>query len=138
MKGLRSLYIIVLLLLSAMAFGQTATVKGRVVNDKNEAIQNVIITVNGISLAVTDLDGAFTLSSPAGKEVTITFRLNNTEQKLIKRTFAVDEVAQLNIKLDVKGADINGVVIVAEKPGVAIDPITTVTVASPSGGVVRY
>lgn len=135
MKGLHSLYIIILLLLSALAFGQTATVKGRVVNDKNEALPNVIITVNGISLAVTDLDGAFTLSSPAGKEVTITFRLNNTEQKLIKRTFAVDEAAQLNIKLDVKGADINGVVIVADKPGVSIDPITTVVVTSPAGGV---
>ena len=61
-------------LLSLPAFAQNQTVKGTVLDELGEPVIGATVTVAGTKTAtVTDLDGNYTLSVPAGAKVTISY-----------------------------------------------------------------
>jgi hypothetical protein len=62
-------------LLSASLFAQTISLRGKVVDEKGEALPGATVAVTGTSTAVTaDVSGNFVLNVPAGtKKITISF-----------------------------------------------------------------
>lgn len=65
-------YLIIFLLFCSVTFGQTARIKGVILNEFNEPIENVTVKT-GIVGTTTDKTGFFVLEIPANKKVTIVF-----------------------------------------------------------------
>ena len=63
-----------MLLFSASALAQNQTVSGTVVDELGEPVIGATVTVEGTKIAtVTDLDGNYKISAPAGAKVTISY-----------------------------------------------------------------
>ncbi len=60
------------LLLGSNVFGQTATIKGVILDDQNQPVPGVNIT-HGLQGVLSDFGGAYVLEIPANQEVTIIF-----------------------------------------------------------------
>ena len=76
MKRIFSLCIgLLMTLLATTAFAQNKIVKGTVVDQNNEPIIGATVMVNGNSQngTVTDMDGKFSISVPAGKKIKISY-----------------------------------------------------------------
>ena len=69
-----SLCLGMMLMFSASALAQNQTVTGTVVDELGEPVIGATVTVEGTKIAtVTDLDGNYKLSAPAGAKVTISY-----------------------------------------------------------------
>ena len=76
MKRIFSLCIgLLMTLLATTAFAQNRIVKGTVVDQNNEPIIGATVMVNGNSQngTVTDMDGKFSISVPAGKKIKVSY-----------------------------------------------------------------
>lgn len=69
------------LFLSATAFAQSGTVKGNVKDASGEPIIGATVSANGKAVGVTDFDGNFSVNTPQGTELTITY-IGMTPQKV--------------------------------------------------------
>lgn len=87
-------------LLTVSAFAQNAKLSGKVSDDKGEGLiqANVIIDVSKGLAAVTDFDGNYELSAPAGT-YSVLFKYVGKEEKRVKVTLAEGEKKTLNVTL---------------------------------------
>jgi hypothetical protein len=138
MKGLRSLYILVLILLSATAFGQTATIKGRVIDEAGKPVTGAIVYVDNKPLASTGVDGTYTLQTLPG-ELTVSFRFIGYKEVSIVRNVAVGDVAVVDMRLTTKAIETGTANVYgtkgADKGIVSIDPRVVSRIATPGGTV---
>ena len=73
-RYIKTLCLGVMLAFSASAQAQNQTVKGTVVDELGEPVIGATVTVAGTKIAtVTDMDGNYTISAPAGSKVTISY-----------------------------------------------------------------
>lgn len=71
---LRMLAVVFGLILSASAFAQQITVNGHVKDDFGDPVVGATVRVEGTqTMAVTDIDGNFTLQAPQGVTLTVTY-----------------------------------------------------------------
>lgn len=73
-RYIKTLCLGMMLMLSASAFAQNQTVTGTVVDELGEPVIGATVTVAGTKTAtVTDLDGNYKISAPAGSKVVISY-----------------------------------------------------------------
>lgn len=70
---------------TSIGFSQTATVKGIILNENNQPVENVNITTNKDSGTKTNKNGFYTIDIPINQDVTLNF--SHIAHKNIKSTF---------------------------------------------------
>lgn len=76
------------LLLAASSWAQTGAIKGQVKDASGEPVMGATITANGKAVGVTDLDGNYSVSVPAGTQLTISY-IGMTSQTVAAKDGAV-------------------------------------------------
>ena len=70
----RKMILLLGLLLPVCAFAQQIEIKGHIIDTTGEGVFGATVRVEGTQIAtITDLDGNFTLTAPAGADITVTF-----------------------------------------------------------------
>ena len=81
--------IIFLFSLSAQVLsGQTATIKGKVLDSINRPIENATVSIGNLG-AVTNKDGSYEILVPAGKNITV--RYGHVSYNSFSKTFRVQK-----------------------------------------------
>lgn len=114
-----------LLLLTTIAFSQTATVKGIVLDEFNDPISgaNVIRDDSG---TITDLDGFYVLEIPANKNVLIIFSHVSHKKIQITLNLAPNEDYELNPVLSTSIEQI-GEVVISGRENKRVEGVTTIS-----------
>lgn len=98
----------VLMLISALAFSQTHSVRGKVTGPDGKAIQGISVQIQGTDEGtVTDADGMYLLNAPAN--ATLLFTGIGFSAKSVK----VENHSTLNVSLEVEATTLNEVVVTA-------------------------
>lgn len=105
--------LLIFLLVSSLTFAQKARIKGVVLNENNEALENVsVITSSGTT--VTNKNGFYILEIEANKDVIVTFSHINLKKSTYKLNLKPNEDFELNPKLSSKEDVIEEIVINAK------------------------
>ncbi len=84
-----------LMLIGVAAFAQTKTVTGKVTDERGDALPGATLVVSGTNAyAITDVDGAFSVSAKSGAVVTVSY-LGYDDG-----SFTVGDATQYNIQLN--------------------------------------
>mgnify|MGYP001085429059 FL=1 len=116
------------MLLFSFSFVQAQTVKlsGKVINEKNEPVSGVTVKVAGASGTVTDIGGIYTLSLSVGKKYELEFSAIGYENKTITDVEVIgDQVNELNIVINVKAKDLEGIVVTAKKSSARMETVSS-------------
>lgn len=131
--------IILLFSLSAqLLFGQTATLKGKVLDSINRPIENATVSIGNLG-AVTSEDGTYEILIPAGKNVTV--RYGHVAYNSFTKTFRVQKGKTLYFspRLYYKTESIDEVIIIDQRAStqglVGIDSKTAKVLPSANQGV---
>ncbi|MEL4454656.1 TonB-dependent receptor [Lutimonas vermicola] len=94
--------------------GQTATIKGKVLDSINNPIENATISIGGLG-TVTDQDGSYEILIPAGRSVTI--RYGHVSYNSFSKTFRVQKGKTLYFspRLYNKTESIDEIIIIDER-----------------------
>lgn len=110
------------LLIAAGSWAQTGAIKGQVKDASGEPVMGATITANGKVVAISDMDGNYSVNVPAGTQLTITY-LGMTPQTVAAADNAVitmqDDSKSLNEVVvigygSVKKSDLTGSVMTVE------------------------
>lgn len=121
-----------------MLSGQTATIKGKVLDSINRPIENATVSIGSLG-TVTDQDGAYEILIPAGKNVTV--RYGHVSYNSFSKSFRVQKGKTLYFspRLYYKTESIDEVIIIDEKANsgglIGIDNRTVKTLPSANPGV---
>ncbi|MEZ4979524.1 MAG: TonB-dependent receptor [Chitinophagales bacterium] len=112
----KSILLFVINLMIFSLFAQNATLKGNVKEENGEAViqANVIVDVSKGWATVTDFDGNYSLSLPAGTYAVL-FKYIGKEDKIVKVTLAENETKVQNIVFSEKVEMMNTVVVSGSK-----------------------
>jgi TonB-dependent starch-binding outer membrane protein SusC len=104
----RGLALVGILMLSVMAFAQQArTVKGKVTDEKGEAIPGVNVSIQGTTIGtITDIDGNYVIEIDSPEKAVLLFSFIGYEPM----TVAVGNQATINPKLKEESIGLNEVV----------------------------
>ena len=118
-------FLLLILLLPLLAIGQTATLKGLVLNEQNKPIEGVtvITSTNG---STTNANGFYSLKIAANKAITI--KISHINYKYIEATFKLKngEEFEFNPVLKINYEQIETVVITGSKRK-ELEGITTIS-----------
>ncbi len=94
--------------------GQTATIKGKVLDSINKPIENATVSIGGLG-TVTDQDGAYEILIPAGRSVTV--RYGHVSFNSFSKTFRVQKGKTLYFspRLFYKTESIDEIIIIDER-----------------------
>ena len=125
-------------ILSLFTFGQKATLVGKVIDDKGNAILGANVSVaNESGGSTSDIDGNFKLTVPEDKEIKIIVSHISFELKVIEILLKSNSEKNLSIPLTPKAYDLGGVDIQEERTRTStmqrIDPKNITYLANPSG-----
>ena len=131
--------IIFLFSLSAQVLsGQTATIKGKVLDSINRPIENATVSIGNLG-AVTNKDGSYEILVPAGKNITV--RYGHVSYNSFSKTFRVQKGKTLYFspRLYYKTESIDEVIIIDERAStqglVGIDSRTAKIIPSANQGI---
>src|SRR3954469_10143625 len=101
---------------SSFLYSQNAKLSGKITEETGEPLisANVVIDASKGWAAVTDFDGNYEISVPAGT-YEVSFRYIGKEEQRVKVTLAADEKRSLNITLKEKQQLIDVVVVTGSK-----------------------
>lgn len=135
----RHLYTILSLLIGLICFSQTATISGTIKDDEGAGIPEVQIAIleDGSITTVSDVNGHFSLTVPANKDITLS--VYNLSYKQVSQKFKLKdgESKTFSPRLAVKN-NIGEVSIVSENRSTEItriDPKNIFYIPSPSGNI---
>lgn len=120
-------------------FGQTARIKGVILDENNQPVRDVSISTSN-KTAVSDKTGFYVLDVPANKSITIIFSHISFKNVNLIRTFSVNEDFEFNPVLNNRAEQMAEVTIVKNKrdriEGIAnIDPATIRKIPGANAGV---
>lgn len=123
----------------ANVFGQTARIKGVILDENNQPVRDVTISVSTKN-AVSDATGFYALEVPADKRVTIIFSHISFKNVNLIRTFSMNEDFEFNPILNNRAEQMAEVTIVKNRrdriEGIAnIDPATIRKIPGANAGV---
>ncbi|HEY0899386.1 MAG TPA: TonB-dependent receptor [Sphingobacteriaceae bacterium] len=100
-----------LVLLSTIAFGQSASVTGKVVDEKNLPLPGASVSIMGTSLSTsTDMDGNYRLSAvPTGRQTLVVRFIGYTD---VSRVINVNGTTTINVTITPSSQSLNEVVVV--------------------------
>lgn len=111
---LRSLSLVFVLFFSTIGLAQTSRLTGKVVNEKNEPLSGVSVSVNGNRGTATGTDGSFQLNLNPGVKYELTFSSVGYETKIISEVeVAPNQLNELNVVLQIASKTETGIVITA-------------------------
>lgn len=101
MKGRTIILWVILIALSHQVWSQTATLKGRIIDDQKDAIEYVNISLMGFPGGTTsDQYGRFSIEIPAGRQVTLAFSHVSYEKYIRKFKVAEGETERVEIMMN--------------------------------------
>lgn len=118
--------------------GQTATIKGKVLDSINRPIENATVSIGNLG-AVTDEDGSYEILVPAGKNITV--RYGHVSYNSFSKTFRVQKGKTLYFspRLYFKTESIDEVIIIDQRANtqglVGIESRTAQTLPSANQGI---
>lgn len=123
----------------ANVFGQTARIKGVILDENNQPVRDVTVSVSSKN-AISDATGFYVLDVPADKKLTIIFSHISFKNVNLIRTFSVNEDFEFNPVLNNRTEQMAEVTIVKNKrdriEGIAnIDPATIRKIPGANAGV---
>ena len=123
----------------ANVFGQTARIKGVILDENNQPVRDVTISVSSKN-AISDATGFYALEVPADKRVTIIFSHISFKNVNLIRTFSMNEDFEFNPILNNMAEQMAEVTIVKNRrdriEGIAnIDPATIRKIPGANAGV---
>ena len=132
-------YTFILLVFALLGLAQTATISGTVKDDEATPLPDVQIAVleDGSLNTVSDSKGHYTITVPAGKEITLSFYNLSYRQVSKKFTLKAGENSSYNPRLEFKNT-ITAVDVVSENRTheiTRIDPKNIFYIPSPSGNL---
>ena len=104
---------------------QTARVKGVILDEFNEPIENVSITV-GEKGTVSDKTGFYLLEVPANKQITIVFSHVSFKNSKIKLALKPNEDFELNPVLNTQSEQLGELIIESKSNKKQIEGLTTI------------
>ena len=97
---------------SFISIAQTTNLTGRILNDKNEGLPGVSISIEGLAGGTSsDVEGHFTLSVPAGKEITLKITAVGYQGKTLSQVTGNTE--ELNVILEPASKNLEDVTVKA-------------------------
>lgn len=128
-------FILFFVLISSFSFAQKARIKGIVLDENNQPIENVSVS-SPTSNTVTNNNGFYVLEIDANAEVTITYSQNNFKKSTYKVILKPNEDFEWN---PILGTTIETVVIIGKNRkidgGTAVSPVVIRKMVSANGGV---
>ncbi|CAM3964805.1 TonB-dependent receptor [Flavobacterium antarcticum] len=123
----------------ANVFGQTARIKGVILDENNQPVRDVTISISTKS-TISDATGFYVLEVPANKNTTIVFSHVSFKNVFITKTFATNEDFEFNPVLNSRTEQMGEVIVVKNKrdriEGIAnIDPATIRKIPGANAGV---
>lgn len=110
----RTLLVITTFFLFSGLHAQIAKLSGKVVNEKNEPVSGVSISLNDGNGTKSDVDGNFTLSLTPSKKYELVFSAVGYASKTVSEVEVISgQVNELNIVLQSSSKDLTGVVVSA-------------------------
>lgn len=114
MKALQLPLFFLFFLSTSLILGQTATVKGIILNEQNEPLSGVTIQY-GAEGALSDLNGTYAIEIPANQDVLLRFSYIGLEDVQLTLNLSANEDFEFNPSLKIDVAQIGEVVIDAKK-----------------------
>jgi len=118
---------IFLLSFFSTANAQTEQLSGRVLNEKNETVSGISVKiVSNNNGTTTDIEGRYTLSLIPGKKYELEFSAIGYESKLLTDVEVIaGQVNELDVVIQVKPKELEGVVIIARKTSASMETISS-------------
>ena len=136
LKSIR--FILLFVLVSSFSFAQKARIKGIVLNENNEPIENVSVS-SSTSNTVTNSNGFYILEIDANSEITITYSQNNFKKSTYKVNLKPNEDFEWNPILGTVTETIETVVISGKNRKIngatAISPVIIRRIPGANAGV---
>ena len=132
-------YTFILLLIGIVSLGQTATISGTIKDDEGITIPDVQIAIleNGSIATSSDINGYYTLTVPANKDITLS--IYNISYKQINQKYKLKDGEKITYSPRLAAKNTMGVVdIVSENRNTEvtrIDPKNIFFIPSPSGNI---
>jgi outer membrane receptor for ferrienterochelin and colicin len=116
------------LLVSLLSFAQTGKISGKVLNNKNEALQGVSVKVTGAAGGTTtDVEGRFTLTLATDKKYEITLTAVGYAAKVISDVeVTANQVNEISILLEVGGKELSAVTVTSRRTNARMESINSV------------
>ncbi|HVZ97339.1 MAG TPA: TonB-dependent receptor [Chitinophagaceae bacterium] len=133
--------ILLLMALASSAQKKTAYVSGKVIDENENPLPRVSITILGKQNGIISSDsGAFRMKVPAGKAFALIFSYSGYHEEQRNFYLSANEEEKLTVKMQPGGQELNPVVINNDKERtetglIRINPKNTVTLPSATGGV---
>ena len=138
------IFLLLLIIFSAApSFAQkkTAVVSGKVLDENENPLAKVNITILGRSTGIATTDsGAFVINTPADKAFALVF--SYTGYKTEQRNFLLNqgEEEKITVRMEHGGKDLQEVVVTDQRPRreaglIAINPKQAINIPSPTGGI---
>ncbi|WEK36412.1 MAG: TonB-dependent receptor [Candidatus Pseudobacter hemicellulosilyticus] len=122
-------FLIALTLFSLVSFAQQQlNLSGKVLNNKNEPLQGVSVTVDGLSGGTTtDLEGRFTLKLVSGKKYELKFSAIGYIAKVVSEVEVTNGgVNELSVVLQNAGAELSTVTVTASRTSARLESVNSV------------
>lgn len=123
----RTCAVFIFLLSFSFIQAQTTKLSGRVINEKNEPVSGASIKITGASGGTTtDIEGRYNLNLSLNKKYELELSAVGYETKSITEVEVVSgQVNELNIVLNVKAKDLEGVLITAKKSNAKMETVSS-------------
>jgi TonB-dependent receptor len=122
---LRILSVILSLFLFNLVQAQTTKLSGRVMNDKNEPVPGVSVSVGGAVKGTTNVDGYFDIRLPAGKH-TLSFSAISYAAKTLDVEVSGAQTNDVLVVLETQSKDLGGVVITTTRSNTPRESVNSV------------
>jgi len=111
-----------------LSFSQSAKLTGKVSNDKNEPLAGISVKVTGSNQgSSTDVEGRYTINVEAGKKYELEFSGIGYETKIVSDVEITNgQLNELNVLLEVKAKEIEGVVVSAKRTSAKMETVSSV------------
>lgn len=116
------------LLVTLFSLAQTGKISGKVLNNKNEALQGVSVKVTGAAGGTTtDIDGRFTLTLSSGKKYEITLTAVGYAAKVINDVeVTANQVNDLSFTMDRGGEELSSVTVTSRRTNARMESVNSV------------
>src|SRR5215203_3158546 len=112
MMPVRYVFVFLLNIIFFNAFAQSQRLSGKVLNEKNEPLPGVTISVINEGATTSDVDGNFTFNLATGKRYELKFSaVGYAEKTIIDVEISATNVNELNVVLTVAAKDLAGVTV---------------------------
>ncbi|MBX3253112.1 MAG: TonB-dependent receptor [Chitinophagaceae bacterium] len=128
-KGTRACAVLIsLLFLSSFLYAQSARLTGKIVNEKNEPVAGASIKIAGLQGGTTsDVQGMYSLTLSTGKKYELEISAIGYETRNITEVEVLNgQVNELNIVVNVKAKDLEGIVVTAKKSTAKMETVSSV------------